>query len=430
MNLIGNGYPGRLVPYECGPELQHRLDRYNLTAGWFYRAPIDPEEYFLDRTKCNANEITYVLYKPQYARGKGKVPMVIYFGGSGEQGTNVTKQFHQSTLFSKLTAKEFQERHPCYIFAPMFPKGAVFRGGQPGRPSCVSDLTCDAMYAIIRTLKFPPVDTNRLYLTGLSYGGGAAYEFPCLYPGRFAAGLPVSTYQDPRMIPTNRPVNFWLFHNQDSYCMESSKQSLIALGKAVRAHGGEFRVSTFPDIGHNAWTKAWSEKGAWEWMFSKTANGEPVRGEGSSRPRPASTAKEKQSAGVFLKGLTCTASQPGADERHGPERAADNLDDTSYVSAGPMGKDDWWMVEFPEPISGRFILYSGTPDGEETLRNAHVETSSDGKFWNRGTNFKKSTGTCTVTLQTKIRFLRVVPGHGKPEVMTLRELFIEKGNSH
>ena len=94
-----------------------------------------------------------------------------------------------------------------------------------------------------------------------------------------------------------------------------------------------------------------------------------------------------------------------------------------------MGKDDWWMVEFPEPISGRFILYSGTSDGEETLRNAHVETSSDGKFWNRGANFKKSTGTCTVTLQTKIRFLRVVSGHGKPEVMVLRELFIEKDSS-
>lgn len=103
--------------------------------------------------------------------------------------------------------------------------------------------------------------------------------------------------------------------------------------RIVRAGGGDFRRSTFPDRGHDAWSKAWREDAVWDWMFSKRADGRA----GASAAPP-------------LKAV-CTANVPGADDAHGPDRAADGLDATCYVSRDPVSRGDWWMAEFAVPVT-------------------------------------------------------------------------------
>lgn len=95
--------------------------KFGMTAGWFRRDAL-PTGY-MERVKLQANELPYLLFSPR--RGAKAVPMVVYFGGTGEQGTDLSLHFRQTVLFSRLTEAEFQKRHPCYIFAPMLPKGAV-----------------------------------------------------------------------------------------------------------------------------------------------------------------------------------------------------------------------------------------------------------------------------------------------------------------
>ena len=76
----------------------------------------------------------------------------------------------------------------------------------------MADLVCDAMYAVINAAKNPRVDTNRIYLTGLSYGGSAALTFPFGYPGRFAASLPVAGYAGECSVPDEKPGNIWMLY--------------------------------------------------------------------------------------------------------------------------------------------------------------------------------------------------------------------------
>ena len=187
----GYGYPGKLTPYATSPQLQERMARFNLTAGWFRRAAINPETYRYRPDRCPVNELPYLLFSPK--RGREPVPMVLYFGGTGEHGADLLVQFGQTLVFEKVTSPEFQERHPCYLLAPLFPKGLHFGTGLPETSSNLSNLTCDTMYAVIASLNNPPVDTNRIYVTGLSYGGDVAYQLPCHFPGRFAASVPVAS---------------------------------------------------------------------------------------------------------------------------------------------------------------------------------------------------------------------------------------------
>ena len=418
----GYGYPGKLTPYATSPQLQERMARFNLTAGWFNRAALPSEGYCFDPERCPVNELPYLLFSPK--RGRESVPMVLYFGGTGEHGTDLLDQFRQTTVFEKVTSPDFQERHPCYVFAPMLPKGGVIRSAHAGESSNLADLVNDALFAVIASLDSPSVDTNRLYLTGLSWGGVVAWELPCGFPGRFAASVPVSSIQSPGRIPKVRPGNYWMIYNETSYQSERSQGAIREIAQKVRAGGGDFRQSTFPDKGHDAWSKAWREDQVWDWMFSKTADGSPV-----DKPLPAigpRPAVPRRGMRAFLDGAVCTASQPGRDAGTGPERAADSLEATCYVSAGPMKRGDWWQIEFAEPVSGWITVQSGTRDGKGRVRGAHVETSKDGRFWNRAGNFSSKTGDCRFQQRTPIGFLRVLPEAGRPEPLVLREVAVEQ----
>ena len=288
----------------------------------------------------------------------------------------------------------------------------------------MAGLVCDAMYAVIRQAQNPPVDTNRLYLTGLSYGGGAAFSFPCSFPGRFAAAVPVSSLLGSQSLPQKAPVNFWLLHNESANKSENAQEVLADLAAVVRERGGDFRRSTFPDIGHDAWTKAWQEDVVWDWMFSKTADGKPIRQITTGSPMAVPVNQPRPVA--FLQDAKCTASKPGRDEGTGPERVADNLEATAYVSAEPMKRGDWWQIEFATPVSGRIVLKSGFQDGTMRLSPGRVETSNNGRLWTRAGMFAGHTGECRIDARTPVKFLRVLPESATGAVLVLRKIEVER----
>ena len=113
---------------------------------------------------CPTNALPFLLFRPRNPH-VGKLPLVMYFGGWGEMGTDLLQQFRQSAVFERLCDAEFQKRHPCILFAPMLQRRHVAVGNGPGDPSPAQQLVCDAMYAVIRSLGPGAVDTNRIYLT-------------------------------------------------------------------------------------------------------------------------------------------------------------------------------------------------------------------------------------------------------------------------
>ena len=403
----GFGFPGELLPYEVtSDKLKENLDKFDLTAGVFVRDPIpseavNPEKY--------PQRLPWLLHSP--VNSSEPVPMVIYFGGTGEHGRDLMAQFNQTAVFSKVCTPEFQQRRPCYLFAPMLPNDRVYNiHPYQGQPTETIALINDVMYAMICSLDNPPVDTNRLYVTGLSFGGIASSAMLSSYPGRFAAALPVSSFLRAEELPESNPGNYWLFLNEGDYNRPGMKGILDKAAETVVSRGGEFKLSLYPQGGHDAWSKAWREDVAWDWMFSKSL-GQP----------------EKQNDNVATKirvlpTPVCSANVPGENAANGPERGVDGLDGTSYVSTRPMATGDWWQAVWPEPITGKFTVETGTLDGEDKLSNGRVEVSQDGVRWFPAGNFDE--GTCKFEQRTRIRFLRVLPEPNAPETLTLRRLTV------
>lgn len=413
MPLPGFGYPGEIAEYTSSASLKADMSRFGMSAGWFRRNDL-PAEYTRLQVP-QVNELPYLLYAPK--RSTKPVPMVVYFGGTGEQGADLSAHFRQTTLFERLTDPEFQKRHPCYIFAPMLPKGAVIRAALSGERSMMADLVCDAMYAVIASLKSPKVDTNRLYVTGLSFGGVAAFELSCSYPGRFAASVPTACIQSPMRIPKDCPGNYWMLYNENAYKSERSQSAIREIERLVKAGHGDFRCSTFPDAGHDAWRRAWCEDAVWDWVFSKGAKT-------SASHENRSRVKDDASFSL-IQHAKCRSSIPGMDDAHGPDKIVDGLDATCFMAKVDAKRGDWVEVEFDEPVKGRFVVYSGLKDGSKTLANAKVEVSNDGRRWNAVGMFSGKNGEARADLRSAAKLMRFVYTGPKPRPFVIRKIVRE-----
>jgi predicted peptidase len=127
------------------------------------------------------------------------------------------------------------------------------------------------------------VDKKRIYLTGLSMGGGATWE--CVgnnakYAKKMAAIVPVcgaslaDSIKAQRIAAANLPV--WSLHNEGdrTVTVEFTKKYTRYINAAPIAPKEPARETIFPEQGHNAWRKAYDplykENGMniYEWMLS------------------------------------------------------------------------------------------------------------------------------------------------------------------
>jgi len=404
---------GHIRPYSVSESLKCELLRYNLSAGSF-----ECEDHLSPGT---TNRLSYLLYKP---KGGGKVPLLLFIPGSGEMGFDLSRQFRQRTIFEKVTSAEFQKKHPCYLLVISPPEDCpdLCGYGPNMKPGKFQRPFLSALSTVIQAQKAPAVDMDRIYATGLSMGGRSVYGLSFVAPHLFAACAPVSSgVFSPEDVREERPGNWWHLYNEGDYARHpDSIPRLEAFAARVRELGGDFRIGTYPAEGHNAWDAAWREDALWDWMFSKSLANERPTAVGGVRP-----AKERKPDRSLAGKVVCTASKAGFDAKRGPERAADGLDATAYVSAVPMAAGDWWMCEFKEPVTGRIRVQTGWTDGTKRLSRGHVEVSSDGKLWSRAAGILQKTGEASFQQRDPIRFVKLLVEPRTPEVLTLRELRLE-----
>ena len=137
----------------------------------------------------------YLLYLPPNYEAKKKWPLMLFLHGGGERGSNLdlVKRHGPPKLISK--GKEF----PFIVISPQCPKD---RDWEPLELTVLLD---DA----ISKLK---VDTDRIFLTGMSTGGFGTWQLAAYAPDRFAAIVPICGGGDTMWAKRIAHVSVWVFH--------------------------------------------------------------------------------------------------------------------------------------------------------------------------------------------------------------------------
>jgi len=199
-----------------------------------------------------------------------KYPLVIFLHGSGERGNDNEAQLKWGVM--NFATDENMRLYPAFVIAPQCPekqswsnfsrsKNSLEMQLQPSA-SQPMELVIELVHKMMKTL---PIDTNRIYITGLSMGGFGTYDAIERYPNLFAAAVPVCGGGDVSKAASIAHLPIWIFLGAEDAAVNTgySLMMLEALTKAG-AHPG---FTQYPEVGHFSWLGAYSDPLMIQWLF-------------------------------------------------------------------------------------------------------------------------------------------------------------------
>jgi predicted peptidase len=218
---------------------------------------------------ANGDTLNYRISTSDYNLSR-KYPVVIFLHGSGERGKDNISQLKWGV--QNFVTDKMMMSHPAIVIAPQCPRNEQWSNYTPDtlhneirlnpKPSLPMKLTMELLDTLIADM---PVDTSRIYITGLSMGGYGTYDAIERWPNRFAAAVPVAGAGDPTLVHRIVHLPIWDFHGADDPIVNPvySRKMINALLKAG-AHPG---FTEYPGVGHFSWVPAYSNTQVLDWMF-------------------------------------------------------------------------------------------------------------------------------------------------------------------
>ena len=259
---------------------------------------------FAFRTHSTAQgALPYRLFIPNNYNRQIKYPLILTLHGVGESGTDNVAQITNNRVAEIWAQDSTQGKQQCFIASPQCPTTRkwvevaawtnVFYKTDSIAQSVPLTIALSMLDSLIKEF---PIDTNRLYVTGLSMGGFGTWDLITRHPTKFAAAIPMSGGCDTSKASLIKNIPIWAFHGaQDptvppagtrtmatllknkggallSYTAQynsyfaNSTVTRAALGDSITA-GKKLLYCEYTDGAHDIWTKSYNDPLLEQWLF-------------------------------------------------------------------------------------------------------------------------------------------------------------------
>ena len=226
------------------------------------------------KQKVGDQRLRYLVQAPTGNKPANGWPLLLFLHGYGECGADIKKVKKHGP--PKLI-EEFKELAGCLVISPQCPRDSWWR--------------VKTLKALVEEVvqERGDVDTDRLYVTGLSMGGYGIWSFISHYPEFFAAAIPICGGGDPFKLPSNRPgskkgiTNEFLpaglkravrlpilaFHGAKDRSVPIQETEVLVQMLKEAGHQ-KVRLTTYEDADHvEAWERAYQDPKTWKWLFAQ-----------------------------------------------------------------------------------------------------------------------------------------------------------------
>jgi poly(3-hydroxybutyrate) depolymerase len=226
----------------------------------------------------------FLQYLPDgYSSNTNKYPIVISLHGIREKGNTLT----DVQKVANVGLPKYVKYGAKYSFILISPQLKTTMGRWTG----------DYVIEVLNYVKtYLRVDPSRIYLTGLSLGGGGVWSVSTAYPSVWAAILPICSGYNLTSLAAqlgNNDVPTWGFHGDaDTVVPESVTINMINSINNYKPTPTA-KVTIFPGLGHIIWDKVYKETTSLSWMLSHvkgstggsttTTNAAPIANAGSDK---------------------------------------------------------------------------------------------------------------------------------------------------
>jgi predicted peptidase len=192
------------------------------------------ESTSIDFAVYSKSRYEYLLYLPRdYPNGEKKWPLMIYLHGSSRRGSDIEKLKKYGPPAMIKRGKDF----PFIIASPQCPVGESWN----------NDKWFGRLFKEL-THKYR-IDTDRVYLIGMSLGGSGVWYTARKFPDYFAAIIPICGGGDPRLICRIKHIPVWAFHGAQDKVVPPEKSK--AMVDALKKCGGEVQLTLLKNRGHD-----------------------------------------------------------------------------------------------------------------------------------------------------------------------------------
>ncbi|MEW2396985.1 PHB depolymerase family esterase [Streptomyces sp. NPDC046862] len=169
-------------------------------------------------TDSTGFQLAFRLYQPEgFVRSPGaatRYPLVVTLHGGGEVADNNVTQLTGNRVAVTFAKPERQRRHPAFVLAPQIPLPRPMDG--PDGTDWTDAKVRAALEELIDTFTTQrPVDTDRLYLVGLSSGARGIFNLLPRRPDTFAGALATAGWGDPSTMDRIAHIPIWADHSID-----------------------------------------------------------------------------------------------------------------------------------------------------------------------------------------------------------------------
>lgn len=148
-------------------------------------------------------QVPYRLLRPSKLIPGKIYPLVLQLHGSGGIGTDNLSQLER--VAKSWAMPDVRERYQAFILIPQFSiRSANYGPASADQHAVPSLMLNDTVELINQFSSANPINKSRIYATGFSMGGSAAWLLPVISPGMFAGIVPMAGIAP----PNSQAINF------------------------------------------------------------------------------------------------------------------------------------------------------------------------------------------------------------------------------
>lgn len=213
----------------------------------------------------------YRYRAPKQVEAGKKYPLIVFFHGMGDRGTDNWKQLRNGpdAILDYVDRKGIE----AFFLAGQVPPKERWENKVPGcRERTASEQPNPTMrltFALIdKLIAEQAIDPARVYLIGISMGGFGVWDAVQRRPELFAAAMPMCGGGDVSRAARTKDLPIWCFHgDSDRNVSVKYSRDMVA---AIKAAGGKvIKYREYPGMGHRCDIPTLRDDTVYEWLFAQ-----------------------------------------------------------------------------------------------------------------------------------------------------------------
>jgi predicted esterase len=214
-----------------------------------------PETY----SESKSGKLEYGFYVPENYDNTKSYPLVMFLHGwSANQ-----------TVYLDLYKKNIQSSHPCFVFTPRTP--TTWADWSGWNDNQLSEPMLAAIHVLDSLKEKYSIDTNRLYVYGISMGGEGVFDLLHKLPNKFAAAISICGGGQASWAENIAKTPLWMFHGSADK-INTPDMTERVYNRLVEIGAKKMKYTNYPGLGHEIWDAALNEPDFYDWMFRYSRN--------------------------------------------------------------------------------------------------------------------------------------------------------------